>query len=131
MQPLPPQREKVSTLLQVAQNLLALAQLRASLFAVELAEEVENTKQLLSVALAAAVFTALGLMFAGLCIVVMCWDNYRLQATLGVTLAYLAIGAALLFRARKLAEFLGAGFAETRRELTDDLKLFVGSDDHK
>lgn len=131
MQSQPPQREKVSPLLQVARNLLALAQLRASLFAVEFAEEVEHIKHLFIAALAAAVFMALALLFAGLCVVILCWESYRVQAVFGVTLAYLVIGITLLLRAKTLAEFRGTAFAETRRELAGDLTLFIDPNDHK
>lgn len=131
MQPQPPQQEKVPAFLQVAHNLLALAQLRASLFATEFVEEVEHTKHMFIAAIAAAVFIAIGLVFAGLCAVVVFWETYRVAAVFSVTLVYLAIGCALLIRARKLGALRSGAFAETRRELSGDLMMFSDPNEHK
>ncbi len=127
----PPPPKKSSVFLQLGRNLLSLAQLRAALFAVEFADEVEHTKRLLILAFAAAVFLVLGLLFVGLCAVVVFWDTHRTLAVFCVTLVYLAIGGALLVRVKALAALHGEAFAETRRELRSDLMLFGDANEHK
>ena len=99
---------------------------RAELAFVELREEGERHKAMLALALAAALFLALGLQLAALFVVVLFWDAHRLAALGGVTLVYLAIAAAAFAALRHRQRASPAPFEATLRELAADRAMFGG-----
>ncbi|MBC7622297.1 MAG: phage holin family protein [Aeromicrobium sp.] len=131
MQPHARQQEEPSTFVQVGRNFLALAKIRAALFGLELADEVENIKRLVVLALAATVLMTLGILFAGLSVVVVFWDTHRVLAVVGVTVAYLGVAGLLLARATNIVASRTGAFVETRRGLSSDLTIFGDPNEQK
>ncbi len=129
MQQTPQSQTNSAPIIQIGANLLALLRIRTALFAIELGEEVEHAKRLLIVILSALIFAAIGLIFAGLCVVALMWDTHRLAALFFVTTFYLVVGGLLIAYAKKLADLQNDAFIETRRELRKDLNMF--SDQHE
>ena len=102
---------------------LALIGTRAELLVVELREEGERRKEMLVLAVTAALFLALGLLLVAFLVVVLFWDSYRLIAICGVTLLYLGIGAWALLTLRRKVRENPPPFAATLAEFDQDMEL--------
>ena len=110
-------------------TLLDLVWTRAELIAVEFEEEKERAAHKLVLLAVAALFLAMGLLLAGMAVVVIFWDSYRTLAACAVTLLYLGVGAWALVRLRELNRNSPPPFSATREEFANDLKLFRGRDE--
>jgi uncharacterized membrane protein YqjE len=104
-------------------SVLALIRTRVELVATELAEEKERRKEMLVLAVTAALFLALGLLLVAFLVVVLFWDSYRLIAICGVTLLYLGIGAWALLTLRRKVRENPPPFAATLAEFDQDMEL--------
>ncbi len=104
-------------------TLLALIRSRTELIAIELQEERERRKEMLVLALLAALFLALGLLLVAFLIVALFWDTHRLLAIGGVTLLYLGIGGWALLQLRNKLRASSPPFSATLREFENDLEV--------
>jgi uncharacterized membrane protein YqjE len=119
----------VASLRGLGATLAGLVGTRAELALVELREMTERRKQALVLAAVGCVFLALGLLLAAFFVVVLFWDTYRLAATAGVTLLYLAIGIGTLLRLRAKQEASPQPFEATLRELSLDREMLRPRDE--
>lgn len=107
-------------------TLLELVGSRIELAVVELREEGERRKGMLTLAVVGALFLALGMLLVAGFIVLLFWDTHRLAALGVVTLVYLGIAAYCFLRLRH--ELLAAPppFEATLRELAADREMLTG-----
>ena len=119
----------IGSLRNLGATTLALIRTRVELVATEFAEEKERRKEMLILAVVGALFLALGLLLVAFFVVVLFWDNYRLLATGGVTLAYLGIGAWALVKLRQKIRESPPPFAATLAEFENDLALLKKRDE--
>ena len=119
----------IGSLRNLGATTLALIRTRVELVATEFAEEKERRKEMLILAVVGALFLALGLLLVAFFVIVLFWDNYRLLATGGVTLAYLGIGAWALVKLRRKIRESPPPFAATLAEFENDLALLKKRDE--
>jgi uncharacterized membrane protein YqjE len=116
----PPPRNLRAALSRIAAHAMALMQTRIALAGVELAEERDRAKTMLTLAIVGAVFGAFALMTATLLIVAVFWDTYRLGSIIAIAIVYAAIAAGALWRAAMIRRRAPAPFAATLAELKKD-----------
>lgn len=108
---------------QLAGTLLAIVETRFDLLTTEISEDTQRGVRILFWASVALFAGFAGLLFAGATVLVVFWDEHRVAAAVGVTLAFFAIMAvAALLSRRRLRErprLLDA----TRTELRRDVEL--------
>ena len=119
----------VGSLQNLGATVLALIRTRIELVATELAEEKERRKEMLVLAVTAALFLALGLLLVAFLVVVLFWDSYRIIAIGGVTLLYLGIGAWALLKLRRKVRESPPLFAATLAEFEHDMELLRRRDE--
>lgn len=107
-------------------SLLGLLHTRLELASVEFAEAREHTLVRVVVLATAAVCFAFALLMGSLLIVVVLWDTHRVEALLGVTLAYAAIGLVALWHLRRLRREVARPFAASLAELERDRAWLAG-----
>ena len=112
-----------ASLRSIGATLLDMAGTRAELALVEFREEGERRKRMLFLAVAAAAFLAMALLFAGALVVAFFWNSYRLAAIAGVTLVYLGVAAAAAARLAAMARASPPPFEATLRALAADRDL--------
>src|ERR1700751_5652026 len=103
---------------QLAASLVALLHTRFELLTLEFEEERDRAKDLVVLTVVATVFFSFALIVLSVLVVFLFWDTHPLGALIGVTLVYLAIGAAalvLLRRSRETHPF-AATLAERERD---------------
>ena len=110
-------------------TLLAHVGARVDLISLELQEQAERGKQLLLLALVAAVFLHAGLLLLAFLVVVAFWDTHRVEAIVAVTVGYSAVGAWAVWRIRALLADSPPPFAATRQEFENDIALLKGRDE--
>jgi uncharacterized membrane protein YqjE len=102
-------------------TLLAMLQTRVELLTTEISEDVERGVRILLWGFIAAAAGALGLLLAGVTLIIYCWDSHRLGAAVGVTAAFLVVSvlAARVARARlhEKSRLLEASRAELNRDV--------------
>jgi uncharacterized membrane protein YqjE len=109
---------------QLAASLVALLHTRFELLTVEFEEERERAKDLVVLTVIATVFFSFALIVLSVLVVFLFWDTHPVGALVGVTLVYLAIGAAallVLLRSRDTRPF-----AATLAELQKDVQSLRG-----
>jgi uncharacterized membrane protein YqjE len=109
---------------QLAASLVALLHTRFELLTVEFEEERERAKNLVVLTVIATVFFSFALIVLSVLVVFLFWDTHPVGALVGVTLVYLAIGAAalvVLLRSRDTRPF-----AATLAELGKDVQSLRG-----
>ena len=109
---------------QLAASLVALLHTRFELLTVEFEEERERAKDLVVLTVIATVFFSFALIVLSVLVVFLFWDTHPVGALVGVTLVYLAIGAAavvVLQRSRDTRPF-----AATLAELEKDVQSLRG-----
>jgi uncharacterized membrane protein YqjE len=103
-------------------TLLAMLQTRVELLTTEISEDIERGVRILLWSLIAALAAALGLLLAGVTLIIYYWDTHRLGAAVGVTAAFLVASAlaARVARARlhEKPRLLDASRAELSRDVT-------------
>jgi len=111
---------------QLAGTLLAIVETRFDLLTTEISEDTQRGVRILLWASVALLAGFAGLLFAGVTVLIVFWDEHRVGAALGVTLAFLAIMAVALLvsrgRLRERPRLLDA----TRTELRRDVDLLRG-----
>jgi len=121
-----PATNLLRSLVQLGGTLLAVAQTRVELLTAEISEDLERGMQILLWALMALLAGILGVLLAGLTVVIYFWDTHRMAAAVGVTVVFLlaAVLAGLVFRTRlhEKPRLLDA----TRTELQRDVVALRG-----
>jgi uncharacterized membrane protein YqjE len=111
---------------QLAGTLLAIVETRFDLLTTEISEDTQRGVRILLWASVALLAGFAGLLFAGVTVLIVFWDEHRVGAALGVTLAFLAIMAVAILvsrgRLRERPRLLDA----TRTELRRDVDLLRG-----
>jgi len=111
---------------QLAGTLLAIVETRFDLLTTEISEDTQRGVRILLWTSVALLAGFAGLLFAGVTVLIVFWDEHRVGAALGVTLAFLAIMAVAILvsrgRLRERPRLLDA----TRTELRRDVDLLRG-----
>lgn len=111
----------MSSLRALGADLAALARVRLELLAVELKQEAERQKEVLSLTMVAALFLAAGFFALAVLVVVVFWDTHRVASLAAVCAAYLGVGGWAFVRVRGILRDrpppLGATIAEFQRDL--------------
>jgi uncharacterized membrane protein YqjE len=106
---------------QLAGTLLAIVETRFDLLTTEISEDTQRGVRILLWASVALLAGFAGLLFAGVTVLIVFWDDHRVGAALGVTLAFLAIMAVAILvsrgRLRERPRLLDATRAELRRDV--------------
>jgi uncharacterized membrane protein YqjE len=110
----------LDSLRRLAATLIETLQTRIELASAEIEEEGAHWASLLLLAAAGFYCLTIGLIFAGMLIIVALWDNYRLWAVGGLTLFFIGSGLViwLVFRSRYKSRprFLSATVAELGKD---------------
>ncbi|HTR57424.1 MAG TPA: phage holin family protein [Casimicrobiaceae bacterium] len=109
---------------QLATSLVAILHTRFELLTVEFEEERERAKDLVVLTVIATVFFSFALIVLSVLVVFLFWDTHPVGALVGVTLVYLAIGAAALVVLQRGRET--RPFAATLAELEKDVQSLRG-----
>ena len=123
----PPESGPAASLRVLGARLLEVVGTRAELAVVELRQEGERRRHLLTLSLIAGVFLSCALLFASLFVVVLFWDDHRLAAIAGVGFLYLAVGAAAAARANYLRRSSPPPFEATLAEFARDREMLRGA----
>jgi uncharacterized membrane protein YqjE len=117
-----PATNLLRSLVQLGGTLLAVAQTRVELLTTELSEDLERGLRLVLWAMVGLLAGILGLLLAGITVVIYFWDTHRMAAALGVTATFLvfaAIGGLAFRRLRhEKPRLLDATRTELRRDVT-------------
>jgi uncharacterized membrane protein YqjE len=111
----------LAALRAVGATLGEMFRVRGALFEVELREEVGRRKRTLLLAALGFAFLHTALLLLSVFVAVVFWDTHRVAAIGGMTVLYLALGAAALIRLRVEAAASPSPFAATLAELDRDL----------
>lgn len=119
-----PVRGPVGRLLGSLGNLLATAlaigRTRLELLTVEVQLEIRRSAELLLWALVALFTAGIGLLLAGVLVIIVFWDSHRVLAAAMVTAAFLAVAllatAILAYRVRTKPRLLQGTLAELKRD---------------
>lgn len=123
-----PEGGPTSSLRALGADLAALARVRLELLAVELKQESERQKQLLSLTVVAALFLAAGFFALAVLVVVVFWDSYRVASLVAVCAAYLGVGGWAVLRLRAILRDRPAPLAATLAEFQRDLDMLKGDE---
>ena len=95
-----PATSLLRSLVQLGGTLLAVAQTRVELLTTELSEDLERGLRILLWAMVGVLAGILGLLLAGITVVIYFWDTHRMAAAVGVTAVFLLLAAVagLVFR---------------------------------
>src|SRR5512135_3324027 len=99
-EPLGPATNLLRSVTRLCGTLLAMLQTRVELLTTEISEDVERGVRVLLWGLVAVLAAVLGLMLAGITLIVYYWDTHRMTAALAVTGALLALSAVAAWIAR-------------------------------
>ncbi|HXX86778.1 MAG TPA: phage holin family protein [Casimicrobiaceae bacterium] len=101
-------------------SLIALLRTRLELATVEFDEERERTKEMLLLAVCAALLGMFALLFASLFVIAYFWDSNRLAAVGAVTVFYVVLAMAVCARMKQRLRDKPTPFAATLSELEQD-----------
>jgi uncharacterized membrane protein YqjE len=107
-------------------TLLAVVQTRVELLTTEISEDVERGVRILLWGLVAVLAAVLGLLLAGITLIIYYWDTHRIAAAVGVTAAFIVISAVATWMARALLHEKPGLLAATRTELRRDVAALRG-----
>ena len=88
-----PATSLLRSLVQLGGTLLAVAQTRVELLTTELSEDLERGLRILLWAMVGLLAGILGLLLAGITVIIYFWDTHRMAAALGVTAVFLILAA--------------------------------------
>jgi uncharacterized membrane protein YqjE len=112
----------LQSIVRLAGNLLAAAETRVDLFATELREDGERGLRLLAWAIASLMLGIFAVLLAGVTVIIVFWDTYRIAAAVGVTAVFVAAAVAcgLVVRRhmRERPRLLDATRSELRKDVT-------------
>ena len=116
-----PATNLLRSLVRLGGTLLATAQTRVELLTTEISEDVERGVRILLWGAVALLAGIMGLLLAGVTLIIHFWDTHRMGAALAVTFVFLAVAAIAAWVARvKLHEkprLLDATRTELRRDV--------------
>jgi len=116
-----PATNLLRSLVRLGGTLLATAQTRVELLTTEISEDVERGVRILLWGAVALLAGIMGLLLAGVTLIVYFWDTHRIGAAMAVTFVFLAVAAIAAWVARdKLHEkprLLDASRTELRRDV--------------
>jgi uncharacterized membrane protein YqjE len=116
-----PATNLLRSLVRLGGTLLATAQTRVELLTTEISEDVERGVRILLWGAVALLAGIMGLLLAGVSLIVYFWDTHRMAAAMAVTFVFLAVAAVAAWVARdKLHEkprLLDATRTELRRDV--------------
>ena len=115
------------TLSKMASSLLAIAKNRAALASIELQEELGRIIGYVIFSIAAFFCILVGIIMAGVLVVVLCWDTCRVGALGGVTAFFLIIGIILALKLRSSLKNRPKILAKTREEIATDITRLKSS----
>ncbi len=115
------------TLSKMASTLLAIAKNRAELASIELREELGRIIGYIIFAVAAFFCIFVGIVMAGILVVVLCWDTCRIGALGGVTAFFLIIGIIFALTLRSNLKKRPKMLAQTREEIAADIARLKSS----
>lgn len=115
------------TLSKMASSLLAIAKNRAALASIELQEELGRIIGYVIFSIAAFFCILVGIIMAGILVVVLCWDTCRVGALGGVTAFFLIIGIILALKLRSSLKNRPKILAKTREEIATDIARLKSS----
>jgi uncharacterized membrane protein YqjE len=118
-----PATNLLRSLAQLGGTLLAAAQTRVELLTVEIGEDLQRGIRVLIWALVAALAGILGLLLAGITVIVYFWETHRIGASVGVTLVFLLGAAFAGLNLRKWLHDKPRLLDGTRTELERDLAV--------
>lgn len=116
-----PATNLLQSLVQMGGTVLEAAQTRVELLTTELSEDLERGLQIVVWALVATLAGILGVLLAGVTLIIYFWDTHRIAAAVGVTAVFLlsaaAAGLALRSRLQEKPRLLDATRSELRRDV--------------
>lgn len=115
------------TLSKMASFMLAIAKNRAELASIELREELGRIIGYIVFAVAAFFCIFVGIVMAGILVIVLCWDTCRIGAFGGVTAFFLVIGIILALKLRSSIKNKPKILAKTREEIASDFARMKSS----
>ncbi len=118
-----PATSLLRSLSQLGGTLLAAAQTRVELVTTEIGEDLQRGVRILIWALIAALAGILGVLLAGITVIIYFWDTHRIGASVGVTLVFLVGAAFAGLELRKWLRDKPRLLDATRTELERDLAL--------
>lgn len=110
----------LDSLRRLLATLLALAATRLELVTTELEEEMHRLARLLLWSMASLLAATLALLFAGVTVLVACWESHRLAAAGGLTALFALVAASGWYAVRRQMRERPALLAATRDELERD-----------
>lgn len=110
----------MDSLRTLASSSVSMLQTRLELASVELSEEKNRLLRMALLALVGLVFFGLSLFALTGLVVLLFWDNYRVQALGALIVIYLAIAAACMLAARNILRNSPALFEATLAEIDKD-----------
>lgn len=116
-----PATSLLRSLVQLGGTLLAVAQTRVELLTTELSEDLERGLRILLWAMVGLLAGILGLLLAGITVVIYFWDTHRMAAALGVTAMFLVLAAIAGLSFRRQLQQKPRLLDATRAELRHDV----------
>jgi uncharacterized membrane protein YqjE len=113
---------------RIAATVLAMAQTRLELAAVEVQEEWQRMLDYLAWTLLAVFLFAGALMLVALFVILLFWDSYRLHAVGAIAALFALSGAALYLKARASFAARPPLLSATLAELRSDVALMTGAE---
>ncbi|MCJ7452574.1 MAG: phage holin family protein [Steroidobacteraceae bacterium] len=107
-------------------TLLAVVQTRVELLTTEISEDVERGVRFLLWGLVAVLAAVLGLLLAGITLIIYYWDTHRMAAAVGVTAAFVVLSAVAAWVARARLHEKPKLLDATRTELRRDVDALRG-----
>lgn len=111
----------LQSIVRLAGNLLAAAETRVDLFATELREDGERGLRLLAWAIASLMLGIFAVLLAGVTVIIVFWDTYRIAAAVGVTAVFVAAAVACGLVVRRHMRERPRLLDATRSELSKDV----------
>ncbi len=111
---------------RLAGTLLAVVQTRVELLTTEISEDVERGVRILLWGLVAVLAAVLGLLLAGITLIIYYWETHRMAAAVGVTAAFVVLSAVAAWMARARLHEKPKLLDATRTELRRDVSALRG-----
>jgi uncharacterized membrane protein YqjE len=109
-----------SSLAQLAESAVALAESRLELASIEMSEQSQRFKQQMVLLVAGALLLLFAAFFVGFGVIAYYWDTYRMYAVVGVVVTFAAAGALLLWWRSDFLKLSPKPFALTLAEFKKD-----------
>lgn len=109
------------TIGRIGGTLIAMAQTRLALAAVEIEEESQRMLGYFVLALLSLILFGIAMVLVALAIILVFWDSYRLEAAVGLAAVFAAAGTLVAFKVRTAVANKPRLLAATAAELNKDL----------